>query len=61
MKAKRSRPADGHVALRHVEARACSFDGRVFVCDERGVFRVPREAVAALGDHGFVPVDEVAE
>ena len=61
MKAKRLRPRPGHVALRHAQARACSFDGRVIVCDETGVFWVPREAVAALKDHGFVPVGEVVE
>ena len=61
MRAKRSKPADGHVALRHIEARACSFGGRVFMADEDGVFRVPPEAVEALRDHGFAPVDEKAE
>jgi len=61
MKAKRSKTVDGHVTLRHAEARACSFDGRVFVSDETGVFRVPREAVEALRGHGFVLVDEPVE
>jgi hypothetical protein len=61
MKAKRSKSADGHVALRHAEARACSFDGRVFLCDGDGVFWVPAEAVEALRGHGFVPVVEGAE
>jgi hypothetical protein len=61
MKARRSKPVDGHVAVRHAQARACSFDGCVFVCDETGVFWVPLEAVRALRDHGFVPVEEVVE
>lgn len=61
MKAKRSKPTEGHVALRHGDAQTCSFEGRVFVCDETGVFWVPPEAVRALRDHGFVPADEAAE
>ena len=59
--AKRGSKDEAAMRLRHPEARSCSYDGRVFTADEDGVVTVPIEAVAALKDHGFVPVDEGAE
>jgi hypothetical protein len=61
MKAKRSPPSKEAVAVRHPDARACSVGGEVFVADKDGVFWVPREAVAVLRGHGFVPVGKTAE
>lgn len=58
MAAKVEKQRDDRVALHHPDARVCSVDGRVFAADEKGVFRVPAEAAAALAAHGFAPVPE---
>jgi hypothetical protein len=57
MKAKRVRPSEEAVAMRHPDARTCSVGGEVLAADKNGVFRVPPEAVEMLRGHGFVPAD----
>lgn len=54
----RESAAPGETArLRHIDARSCSYGGRVYPADRSGAVTVPVEAVAELASHGFGPAD----